>query len=55
MTKEMSARIMLVLSVLYGVTVGVLAALDGPVSLFALIGGMTLGVLWVARSLVLRR
>ncbi|GAA0901039.1 hypothetical protein [Virgisporangium aurantiacum] len=55
MTKELSSRILLGLSVLYGITIGVLAALDVPVAVFAIVGGAVLGGLWVVRGLVLRR
>ena len=55
MTKEFSARIMLVLSVLYGITCGLLGAFDVAVGPFALVGGVVLGLLWIARALFIQR
>ena len=55
MTKELSSRILLGLSILYGVTIGVLAALDVPVAVVAIVGGAVLGGLWILRGLMLRR
>jgi hypothetical protein len=55
MTKELSSRILVGLSVLYGITIGVLAALDVPVAAVAIVGAAVLGGLWIVRGLVVRR
>jgi hypothetical protein len=55
MTRELSSRILLGLSVLYGITIGVLAALDVPIAAVAIVGGAIVGGLWVLRGLVFRR
>lgn len=56
MTPGLSSRIMIVLSMAYGITIGALAAADsGAASTFASIGGMMLGLLWVARWMVTKR
>jgi hypothetical protein len=55
MTRELSTRILVGLSILYGVTIGVLGALDVAVAPAAVIGAVVLGALWVVRGLVLRR
>lgn len=55
MTKELSSRILVVLSVLYGLTIGVLAALDVPIAAVAIVGAAVLGGLWIVRGLMLRR
>lgn len=50
---KLSAGIIVLLTIAYGFTVGVLAMQDsGAVSTFASIGGMVLGLLWVARWMV---
>jgi hypothetical protein len=47
---------MVLLSMVFGFTVGILAILNSSaVGVFAAIGGMTLGLLWVARSMVMKR
>jgi len=47
----MSARILVLLSMAFGLTIAVLATTDsGGIALFAVIGGMVLGLLWTARS-----
>jgi hypothetical protein len=55
MTKELSSRILVGLSILYGVTIAVLAAVDVPVTVVAIVGAVVLGALWILRGLVLRR
>jgi hypothetical protein len=55
MTKEMSSWILVGLSILYGVTIAVLGALDVTVTPFAIIGAVVLGALWIIRGMVLRR
>lgn len=52
MTPQTSSRIMVLLSMAYGLTIGVLAIVGAAgVGAFAAIGGMVLGLLWVARAL----
>jgi len=56
MTPELSSRILVLLSVVFGITVASLAILGSDaVGPFAAIGGMVLGLLWVARSLFVGR
>lgn len=55
MTPKLSSRILGVLSLLYGVLVGLVAVLDGPVALVAIIGGIIMGVLWVLRGVFINR
>jgi membrane associated rhomboid family serine protease len=55
MSAHTSSRIMVLLSVCFGIVVAVLAMTDsGAVGLFAAIGGMVLGLLWVARSMFMK-
>ena len=54
-TPKLSAGIIVLLTIAYGCTIGALAMADsGAVSVFASIGGMMLGLLWVARWMVAR-
>lgn len=47
---------MVLLSMVFGVAVAALAISDsGAVGLFAVIGGMVLGLLWIARSFFMKR
>jgi hypothetical protein len=47
---------MVLLSMLYGVAIGALAIAGvGGVGVFAIVGAMVLGVLWVARSMFMSR
>jgi membrane associated rhomboid family serine protease len=56
MTPELASRILILLSVVYGITIGALGMADsGAVSTFASIGGMMLGFLWFARWMVAKR
>ncbi len=51
MTRETSARSLVLLSMAFGLTIAVLAVTGaGGIGLFAVIGGMILGLLWTARS-----
>ncbi len=51
MTRETSARILVLLSMAFGLTIAVLAMTgSGGIGLFAVIGGMVLGLLRTARS-----
>jgi hypothetical protein len=55
MNPKTSAQILIVLSVAYGVTIGILGALGSPaITLVAIIGAMVLGLLWVVRSVIAR-
>jgi hypothetical protein len=54
MTKELSARILVGLSVLYGLTIAVLATLDVAVGPTAIVGALVLGALWSARGLLIQ-
>ena len=56
MTPQQSSRIMVLLSMLYGITIGALAIAGvGDIGLFAIVGAMVLGFLWVARSMLMKR
>lgn len=56
MTPQTSSHILVLLSMAYGIVVAVLAMSgSGGVGIFAAIGGMVLGLLWVARSMFMRR
>lgn len=54
MTREVSTRILVGLSILYGVSIAVLGALDVAVAPAAMIGAVVLGALWALRGLVFR-
>jgi membrane associated rhomboid family serine protease len=50
-----SALILIILSIAFGVTIGILGALESPaVGTVAMIGGLLLGGLWVIRGLLTR-
>ena len=55
MTRELSARILVGLSILYGITIGVLGALEIAVTPTAVVGAAIVGGLWVVHGLVWRR
>ncbi len=55
MTPKTSARILIVLSILYGLLVGLLGALDAAVAPAAIIGAVVLGGLWVLRGILIAR
>jgi hypothetical protein len=56
MDPKVSGRIMRALSVAYGLTVGILAVADSPaMAIFATVGAMVLGALWVMRGIFLKR
>lgn len=55
LTSGAGARALIMLSIVYGATVAVLGAYAPPATgPFALVGALTLGLLWTARS-VLRK
>ena len=52
---KISARVLIILSIVFGGTVGVLGVLRSPaVGIVAMIGGLVLGCLWVVRGLLAR-
>jgi hypothetical protein len=56
MNPKTSARALVALSVAYGITIGILGALDsGALVTVAIIGAMVLGGLWVVRGLFINR
>jgi hypothetical protein len=55
MTPQQSSRIMVLLSMLYGITIGAFTIAGVGVGVFAIIGAMVLGFLWVARSMLMKR
>jgi hypothetical protein len=55
MNPKTSAQILIVLSIAYGVTIGILGALDSAaISIVAIVGALVLGGLWVVRGIVSR-
>jgi len=55
MNRQTTERIMVLLSMAFGITVAALAMLDSDgVGIFAVIGGMVLGFLWVTRAVLTR-
>jgi hypothetical protein len=55
MNPRVSAIIIVLLSIAYGITVGILGALNSPATTtFAIIGAFVLAGLWVMRSLLNR-
>jgi hypothetical protein len=55
MNPKTSAQILIVLSIAYGVTIGILGALDSAATTtIAIIGALVIGGLWVVRSVVAR-
>ena len=56
MNPKTSARVLVTLSLLYGITIGILAAVNSSaMTAVAIIGALVLGALWVARGMFLRR
>jgi len=56
MNPKTSARVLVALSVAYGVLIGILGALDsGALTTTAVIGAVLLGGLWVVRGLFISR
>jgi hypothetical protein len=56
MDKVLSARVLIIATVVYGASIGVLGALGtGAVGIFATIGAAILGVGWVVRELLVKR
>ncbi len=55
MNRQTSSHILVLLSMVYGMTVAILAMVNaGGIGLFAAIGAMVLGLLWTARSLFIK-
>ena len=51
MTRQTSSRILVLLSMAFAIAVGALGMIGSDaVGIFAAIGGMVLGLLWVARA-----
>jgi hypothetical protein len=56
MDKILSARVLIIATVVYGATIGILGALGtAGIAVFATIGAAVLGVGWVARGLFIKR
>ena len=56
MDPKLSSRVLVALSIAYGVTVAILGALDSSaISVFAIVGALVLGGLWAVRGMLLRR
>jgi membrane associated rhomboid family serine protease len=56
MSRQLSSRVLVLLSMAFGIAVAVLGMSDsGAVGGFAAIGGMVLGCLWVVRSFFAKR
>jgi hypothetical protein len=58
MNPKTSAQVLIVLSIAYGVAIGILGALDSSatatIAIIAIIGALVIGALWVVRSVVAR-
>ena len=56
MSPQLTTRLLIILSICYGVVIGILGALDSPaVSTVAVIGAMVIGALWAIRAVLPRR
>lgn len=56
MTAKSSSHVLVLLSVAFGLAVAALSvAGSGAVGIFAVIGGIVLGVLWTGRSILMKR
>jgi hypothetical protein len=56
MDPKTSARVLVALSIAYGITIGILGIVDsGAIAAVAIIGALVLGGLWVVRGLFLKR
>jgi hypothetical protein len=56
MDPKTSARVLVALSIAYGITIGILGIVDsGAITLVAIIGALVLGGLWVVRGLFMKR
>jgi hypothetical protein len=55
MTPAQSSRILVLVSMAYGLTIGALSIAGANVGIFAIIGAMVLGFLWFARSTFIKR
>ena len=52
MDKKLASRILVILSMVYGITLGLMAVLDAPgISTTAIIGAVVLGLLWAMTGL----
>jgi hypothetical protein len=55
MNAKTSAQILIILSVVFGLTIGLLGALESTATgIVAVIGGIALGALWVIRGVLTR-
>jgi hypothetical protein len=56
MTPETSSRVLVLLSMVYGISIAIMAMTSsGGIGLVAIIGAMILGVLWTARAMFMKR
>jgi hypothetical protein len=56
MDPKTSSRVLVALSVAYGITIGILGIVDsGAITAVAVIGALVLGGLWVGRGLFMKR
>jgi predicted membrane-bound mannosyltransferase len=56
MSPQLTSRILIALSICYGITVAILGALDSSaLTIVAIIGALVLGGLWAVRSMLIRR
>lgn len=56
MDPKLSARVLVALSIVYGITVGILGTVEsGAITVFAVAGALVLGGLWAIRGMLLRR
>lgn len=50
MNRILSARVLILLSIAYGITVALVAAFGGPVSPVAIVGALVIGALWAVHG-----
>jgi hypothetical protein len=56
MGSKLSAPLLVILSICYGITVAILGALDSPATgIVAIIGALVVGGLWAVRGVLSRR
>ena len=56
MDPKTSTRALVALSLVYGITIGILAAVDSSATTaVAIIGALVIGALWAVRGLLVRR
>jgi hypothetical protein len=55
MNAILSQRVLVILSIVYGLTVALVGAFDGPVGPVAIVGALVIGGLWALRGVIASR